>query len=155
MFNFEYFGFYPGYVTLHSKEGHDGAVIIGTNFSKHTLPKVPLGIDHTECDHSRLRSTYSTGMTRSTPAIASTSAHSALATRRTLTTGSSELATSLPSPTLPMSSIVLSTVALASSINRSAQAKPRLSLIINPRPNKRETRDYFLFIKHRTLKRRN
>ena len=40
MFNFEYFGFYPGYVTLHSKEGHDGAVIIGTNFSKHTLPKV-------------------------------------------------------------------------------------------------------------------
>jgi len=40
MFNFEYFGFYPGYVTLHSKEGHDGAVIIGTNFSKHTLPKI-------------------------------------------------------------------------------------------------------------------
>ena len=40
MFNFQYFGFYPGYVTLHSKEGYDGAVIIGTNFSKHSLPKV-------------------------------------------------------------------------------------------------------------------
>ena len=39
-FNFQYFGFYPGYVTLHSKANKYQAVIIGSNFNTNTIPTV-------------------------------------------------------------------------------------------------------------------
>ena len=39
-FNFQYFGFYPGYVTLHSKADKYQAVIIGSNFNTNTIPTV-------------------------------------------------------------------------------------------------------------------
>ena len=41
-FNFQYFGFYPGYVTLHSKANKYQAVIIGSNFNTNTIPTVKL-----------------------------------------------------------------------------------------------------------------